>query len=427
MKNLITFGLLSLLFLSSCTRDECTNTQTYLRYEPVFVQPTDFRIDIEIGEPKELTAPGKIYLYKEYIFINEPRIGLHVINNANPTNPVNEMFVEVPGNVDMAVMNDVLYLDSYTDLLAVDISDIRNPRLIERKEDIFTSFYHASSTGILSHYRKTDETRVVDCSNEQWGSRWWRGGVLEGDGSVFIQDSKSNAASYSSNSTGAPVQVGQGGSFARFTITHGYLYAISNTDLYAFPIQSNGGLGTLNKTHVSWNIETIFPLKDHLFIGSNNGLHIMGLEDPAAPMYISEFSHASACDPVVVQGDIAFVTLRNGNECRGFVNQLDVVNVRSVRYPRLMYSFPMEHPHGLAVEGDYLYLCEGKFGLKVFNIKDLSKIGQNLVQHKSNLHAWDAIAVSEKYLLVVGEDGLYQYDLSNPEKLQMLSVIKVKK
>ena len=427
MKNLIALGVLVSLILGACTKDTCTNTMTYDRYDPVYVLPEEYRIEISAGSSQELVNPGKIYFYKNYILINEPRVGFHVINNQNPSNPVNEMFVKVPGNVDMAIMNDVLYLDSYTDLLAVDVSDITNPRLLERKENVFTSFYHSGPDGLLSHYEKSEESQTIDCSDSNWGSWFWRRGGIAEDGSVFIDRNFAGNNSIGSSGSGAPVQIGQGGSFARFTITHWHLYAIGDRELYSFPIQSNGALGMTNKVNVSWGIETIFPFNDFLFIGANNGLHIMGLENPSQPRYISEFSHANACDPVVVQDDIAFVTLRNGNECQGFINQLEVIDVKDVLRPRLLHVFPMQNPHGLAVEGDYLYICEGKFGLKVFEIKELGKIGQNLKLHKTDLHAWDAIAVKDKFLLVIGEDGFYQYDNSDPTDLKLLSVIKAKR
>ena len=38
----------------------------------------------------------------------------------------------------------------------------------------------------------------------------------------------------------------------------------------------------------------------------------------------------TSCDPVVVQGDYAFVTLRGGTECQGFSNQLDIIDISTL-------------------------------------------------------------------------------------------------
>ena len=65
--------------------------------------------------------PGKIYFKEGYIFINEELKGIHVIDNRNPENPQNIGFIEIPGNVDIAIKNNTLYADSYIDLGAIDI------------------------------------------------------------------------------------------------------------------------------------------------------------------------------------------------------------------------------------------------------------------------------------------------------------------
>ena len=46
-------------------------------------------------------------------------------------------FIEIPGNVDMAIKDDILYADSYIDLVAIDISNVTNPIEVKRVEDVF--------------------------------------------------------------------------------------------------------------------------------------------------------------------------------------------------------------------------------------------------------------------------------------------------
>ena len=45
--------------------------------------------------------------------------------------------IKIPGNIDMAVKDDVLYADSFIDLVAIDISNINAPREVHRVEDVF--------------------------------------------------------------------------------------------------------------------------------------------------------------------------------------------------------------------------------------------------------------------------------------------------
>jgi hypothetical protein len=221
----------------------------------------------------------------------------------------------------------------------------------------------------------------------------------------------------------APSQVGKGGSMARFTISKQHLYAIGSNEIFALHIQDNGTVSDPVSTPLPWGIETIFPYKDYLFIGAAAGMHILTLEDAARPKLASTFEHARACDPVVVDDDIAFVTLRDGSECAGFTNQLEVIDVKDILKPKKLHTFAMSHPHGLAVDNGYLYLCEGKHGLRVFDIADLAKINSNEVGHYTGFHAWDAISLTGHSLLLIGEDGFRQYDHNDPKNLKLISKI----
>jgi len=86
---------------------------------------------------QNLHSAGKIYLYKNYLFVVEPRKGIHVYDNADPHNPANISFIAIPGCGDIAVKDNTLYADNATDLVAINISDPRNPAVTSRMENIF--------------------------------------------------------------------------------------------------------------------------------------------------------------------------------------------------------------------------------------------------------------------------------------------------
>ncbi len=132
-------GLLTLFVFQSCTQDLCNRSATFVRFEPVYLQVNEIREDIQIQAARSLKNPGKLYYYNDYILINERREGLHIIDNRNPENPENIAFVKIPGNIDMAVKNGILYADNYIDLLAIDIQNPAVPRLVSRTEDVFNS------------------------------------------------------------------------------------------------------------------------------------------------------------------------------------------------------------------------------------------------------------------------------------------------
>jgi len=123
--------------LQSCLKDSCEASQVYLRLAPVFLSAEEIRKDIKTSEPRALKKPGKLYFYNDFILINEQREGIHVIDNTDSSNPKNIQFIEIAGNVDMAVKNSILYADNITDLLAIDITNPSSPVLSSRTEDIF--------------------------------------------------------------------------------------------------------------------------------------------------------------------------------------------------------------------------------------------------------------------------------------------------
>lgn len=426
MKNvfLLTLSTFFVIFLSSCFKDKCVQTHTFVYYKPVYVTPEEYKIPVKLSTVIPLENPGKIYYYKNYILINELKKGFHIIDNSNPSDPQKTGFIEIPGNVDMAVRNDVLYVDAFTDLLVIDIKDINNPSLIERKENAFESLYFMDgSNRVLSHFEETPQTVVMDCSDP----RYKNGFYIEDNGGVFVDQSGFNGSVLSSNSSGAP-QIGKAGSLARFAISKNHLYAVGDAEIFCLSLQNDGSIGQSNTVNLPWGIETIFPFKEYLFLGANNGLHILDIINPLTPVLRSTFSHARACDPVVVDGDLAYVTLRTGAfACPGDLNALQVIDVKDVNNPNLKHSYNMTGPQGLGIWGNQLYICEGNNGLKIFDKSDPSTIDQNLIFHNKEIKVSDVIPVKENMLLAIGTDGFYQYDCSDVKNIVLLSKILVEK
>ena len=85
----------------------------------------------------------------------------------------------------------------------------------------------------------------------------------------------------------------------------------------------------------------------------------------------------------------------------------------------------MHNPHGLAIQGEHLFLCEGDKGLKVFDISDPLTLDERLIETNEDFFGFDAIALENDLLLVIGKDGLYQFDASEASNLRQISVIPV--
>ena len=417
--------LLPFLILAGCT-DNCKETRTFRRYSPITFTATQLRQGVQTEAPQPLVNPGKIYTKDQFLFINELKQGIHIIDNRNPSSPKPVAFIRIPGNGDMAIRNNILYADSYMDLVAFDISNPASVKAVNRVQNVFPngSFeggwwsYDVTNQMLydqkVSYITETVETNCEESVSPTGG--WGRGGF------AFLNAQQSGSASQ--DKAGGSTANGVAGSMARFALYDDYLYTVSQSTMQLFNVKNPADPKVSNKIQMGWGIETIFPYKNKLFIGSQTGMHIYDNANPEKPIHLSVFQHARVCDPVVVHDNTAYVTLRSGNQCGGFTNQLDVVDVTDLVNPRLLKSYPMRNPHGLGVAYPNLFICEGAYGLKSFDIRDVMSIDRNLLNHIENLNAFDVIPL-EKSLLLIGKDGFYQFDASNPRQLRQLSHIPV--
>ncbi len=223
------------------------------------------------------------------------------------------------------------------------------------------------------------------------------------------------------------VSSGQGGSMARFTIVGDKLYTVDYRNLRLFDLGPNPANPTMTQNlNIGVDIETIFPYNNHLFIGSMNGMYIYDITDRNTPLYVSLYEHVRACDPVVVKDNYAYVTLRASEVCGGTINILEVIDITDLRDPWQVAEFEMRSPYGLAIHEDKLFLCEGDGGLKVFDAQNPSSVGlpQNMLNHIADINAYDVIAWNQ-FLIMTGDNGIYQYNVREDGELIALSHIPV--
>jgi len=100
-------------------------------YQPIYITRQE-ALQVNSLPAQPLRQTGKIYVKDTLVFVNELNKGFHVIDNKNPRSPKNIAFVSIPGNVDIAVKGNTLYADNFTDLLALDIADPKNIKLVKR-------------------------------------------------------------------------------------------------------------------------------------------------------------------------------------------------------------------------------------------------------------------------------------------------------
>ncbi|MBX9784825.1 MAG: hypothetical protein K2X48_16165 [Chitinophagaceae bacterium] len=415
IRNFAALLLLTFLF-QSCLKDKCT--QTFKVYRPVLKTKQEVRNNIKTKAPQPLQQPGKLTLFGNYIYLNEPEKGIHIIDNANPSQPRNTGFIEIPGNVDIAIRGNILYADLYDELVSIDISNplnvqLKNTVLRAFPERFFTNGFTSDTSVFIVGWTAKDTTVNLNCT----------GGRAEAQ---FDDIALRNTGAFSNiAAAGAPVVTGINGSMARFTLLNDFMYTVSNTQLQVFSLLNAEQPQRVNTVNLGWGIETIYPFRNNLFIGSQTGMFIYGTQNPALPNALGAFTHAFACDPVVADDMYAYVTLRNGTTCRNTaVNQLDVIDVQNLQRPFLIKSYPLTNPKGLSKDGNILFVCDGRDGVRVFDATWPYSLKQTF--HFKGIETYDVIAWNGN-AIVVSKEALIQYNYTNPAAITERSRLTIQK
>lgn len=411
------------IFISSC---EDSTFREYKGYAPVYMSYEDLRASVTTKQNVDLENPGKIYYKDNYIFIVEELKGIHVFDNTNPASPVKKVFINLPGVVDISISGYFLYADSFVDLVILDVENIDNIHEVGRVKDIlpytvppvkedYPMAYVDEERGVVIDWDLKTIKEKIHNEPYPWPI-YYKGGI------AFMDAMNASGASSGISGSGT----GFGGSMARFGIKENVLYIVNSNNLKVFDITSRTKPYNMGDFYPGWNIETMFLTGNYMFLGTTTGMVILDISNPLIPATKTFFNHARSCDPVIVDDTLAYVTLRSGTTCGGSVNCLDVVNIKKINSPSVVATFAMTNPHGLGKKGDLLFVCDGDAGLKVFDASDPKTVGNRLIYTYANINTYDVIPVGD-LLVMVGDDGLYQYDYSDIRNIRLLSKIEVKK
>lgn len=410
-KALLILSLATLIFVSCDNNDDNDGYADYLVARPLIMSKAEFANGVDIIAPRPIDESGKVYTYEDYIFINDKYQGVHVIDNSNPQQPQKVSFIKIPGNVDISVKDDFLYADSLMDLVVIDISDLNNLNTVNRLENVlYNNIFFPFEADIVEYDTYDYDTEILVGWETVTESRL-TAEVEQNRGIGIFDDVALNEASDGGT--------GQGGSLARFKIVDDYLYAVDSHNINVFDISDLENPEDLEDVYAGFDIETIFNRGNHLFLGSMRGMYIYDISSPATPTFVSEFQHGTACDPVVVDGDYAYVTLRGGNECGALESGLFIVDISDITDPKLAVDYPMDEPYGLGIKDEKLFVCDGSSGLKVYDKTDVEDI--KMLNHFKDIVTFDFIPL-ESHLIMVGDEVLYQYEYLDDE-IKLISQI----
>lgn len=397
------------LLLPGCLKDKVK--KTYTIYTPVYTQKTTVMASINGDPGHALAKAGQIYIKDSYIYLNEINSGIHVIDNSNPAHPVQVAFLNIPGNQNMGIRGNILFADMYGDLLAIDISNVKQVKIIDTLLNAIPQRNFSQNEYVLTGWTKRDTTVNVESGS---GRQIYYD--IPGTDYYALSASAAAAAASSLGTTGIA------GSTATMTLVGDYLYVIPEPhSLNTISVSDPSKLARSSIISAGFDVETIFPIRNRLLLGTKEGVYIFSLDNPANPTYLGEFRHGRACDPVIADQNYAYVTLRSGTTCGSASNELDVLNAQDLTQVSMLKSYPMTNPSGLAKDGSTLFICDGP-DVKVFDASDPSNLKQ--LSNVPVSGAYDVIAANH-VLLVASPTGLDQYDYSDPSHIVSLSHLSI--
>jgi hypothetical protein len=413
MKSKIILSLLTLTVLSYSCKDKMYSK--FLANSPIYMDYESFRNSVTFESPKSIKEHGSIYTKENHIFIVETGKGIHFINNSNPSAPQKAGFLKILGCTGMAMKGNYLYANSLIDVVVVDVTNLYAPVVVSRVKDLFPDALPASNNSYPYAKIEKDKGVVVGWEVKEVKEETTQQPYGYMDGSLTTFESTSTNGS---NSSGTGVS----GSITKFTIIQNHLYIMEGHQLFSLGIANP--LSITQGTPISiWRVvETLFPHENYIFMGTTTGMLIYSTTNPNQPNYVAEVNHMTACDPVVVKDNYAYVTIREGRNCGGTINQLDIIDISTITNPILKKSYGMNNPNGLGIDQNLLFICDGSAGLKVFDATDPEQAGDNLIKQFGSIKAIDVIPL-QNVLLLIAEDGLYQYNYSDPQNITLLSTL----
>jgi hypothetical protein len=213
---------------------------------------------------------------------------------------------------------------------------------------------------------------------------------------------------------------GKGGSLARFTVVNNHLYLADRSSIEVYDISNPGNPVFKSSINVTWNVETIFPFKNQLFIGSTDGMFIYSLANPDAPVKLGEARHLRSCDPVVANDTMAYVTLRGSGACGPAVSGLYTYDIRNPSTPIQKSLKELSNPYGLGLKDSVVFVCRGHEGLTAINVKD--PVRPRDMYTITNGNYMDVIPYDD-VLICYLTTGLVLYDMSNLNQLRQIGNI----
>ncbi len=212
------------------------------------------------------------------------------------------------------------------------------------------------------------------------------------------------------------------GSLSRVISIGNFIYAVDDNHLITINAGNPTNLSIANNVSLGANIQTIYHHNGSLFIGSATQMYVYNIQNnPAAPILTSSFTYPVLIeprDPILALDTVIYST----STSTGWSGVFRVFDSRNLSNPVLLEENWLQTPRGMDVSGNYLYLCNGRYGIWIYSITDpFHPTLESIVDENNNLangemgnnDYYDVIAANGQ-LFCYTKGALLNYNISQP-------------
>ena len=352
----------------------------------------------------------KMNLSGKVLFVSEYQKGIRVFDITDVTSPRSVSFLSIAGNADIATTGNVLFVDSFKDLLIYDFSSQFRLVPIDTIKDVFANY------NFQKIYPSSEESNSI-------------GGLAGCEGCTKTDAISGPAASQSApsveeNMIASSIDGTSGYIHApfmsRFAIVQHYLYCADNSELVIFDIANPKAPRFISRIKIGFGIEMMSMEDNLLFIGRSGGKSIFSLDDPKNPILVASMTDAGSIDPVACENGIAYIS---ASDVMMNAGRIDIVKVRPSSNPEALGTMAIGTAFGLTVSEKKAFIALGAEGVKIIDASQPSQVSE--VGKIYGVNVFDIIK-RENTLFTVGQMGIYIFDCTDLRDPIRIGTIKNK-
>ncbi len=401
LNGVIFLGLIAVLI--GC-RSECKQTLYYTANVPVYASKASIRDAVTVETSLAVDSVAEMLSYKETLFLRNGTDGIHVIDNTDPSNPDNHAYIKIVPCFAMETNDDQLYVIQGTDLVVFDLSDVRNPVVKHRVNDLYNSDF-AKGDSFVVGYEQQEVVKVLNdfsCSDQF----------------IFPEDEVIRGA----------ISTPHG----QITVHKDHIYTADNQSVVTLALNGSAAPGFTSRMAAFNNIPDarLYILLDSILLfGTGSGLMALDITtNPASPVNTGGFFPAGGCNPIAIWDSLTFAPMFNDlqeDESFCFSNpMISVVDVVTRRPISRVTGY--SQPYYMHYHNNRVLLCNGFEGFRIFGVQDRILLSDYIDNsgESNNVHARLGMLFGENNVLVYGNNGVFQYDISDRTIVKKLSEIK---